>query len=784
MDAVDSSDVDINPYGLSPRAVPRNQTRIHNQTTEWTLWHLQWPLLTTATDDRDANLGKSLDNDGLGFHAPWYPIVDNPHDGHVTAAWASESKNSPSKAQNRSLGRRQKGTCLLAVQTGHYSTTSGDNTTLQTASERPTAFIFQIVQPKRHAMGKARPGQGIARLNGPLRPWIMSIGLTTQQPFTMDRSTADFTSQGSAYDGFNSRPRSGTYHNDERLVTSINDTNEKLITSDDDDDDDDGLVIVKVQAVPKAPIVVDVRNSTYGGPLALKPGCDVELEDHSFLRITETITSSPSMRYIRGHRLLLQNHYELLMPERHHELVQLVKVDNDLNVEVALWTIPVDLAIRNCKIIYTNQQYKQLNYRKDVQGSGCDEDEKPIYFCRYTSADTNVGVDERNPTSPPLAGRIEHLRFHQAESGRLITKDGQDIQFQIPDAEARRQWRGDANCTLGGSHTEYRYGHEKQKYTFGDAFAGAGGTSWGAHTAGLKMKFAFDFDPWAIKTYKYNFGITGMQILQMNVHDFVRKAVLEDRGLTKTCLVDFLHLSPPCQPFCGANRRPNIAENAMNLSAFARVADLLEICKPRIATLEESKSLTDVDKRNYFKSLIGFFIKKGYSVQWKALDLERWGVPQTRRRLIVIASGPGEKLPTFLKPTHGDEPGLMPLPAIGPTIRSIPCNAPHHDEIPRMMEEKRGYDENKLSPTILTRPKANHYHPSGTRRFSIREHAALQTFPHTFVFCGPRVQKAKQVGNAVPPEFATKMFDHYSSKLREADMAEMSEAAKALEAGE
>jgi DNA (cytosine-5)-methyltransferase 1 len=471
----------------------------------------------------------------------------------------------------------------------------------------------------------------------------------------MDRSTAAFTSQGCAYDGFNSQspqltegqasgpfdlkgPRSDIYRNDERLVTSVNDNIGKLVISDNDEDDDEPMII-KVQPVPKPTVVVDARTSKYGEPLVLNPGCDVELEDHSFLRITETTTSSSSRRYIRGHRLLLQNHYELLMPERHHELVQLVKVDNDLNVEAYLWTIPAELAIRNCRIIYTNQQYKQLNYRKDVQASGCDEDEKPIYFCRYTSADTNVGVDDRKPTSPPVAGRIEHLRSHQAESGELIAKDGQHIQFQIPDAEARRQWRGEANCTLGGSHVEHLYGSQKQKYTFGDAFAGAGGTSWGAHTAGLKMKFAFDQDPWAVKTYKHNLGLTGMQILQMNVHDFVRKAVLEDKDLAETCLVDFLHLSPPCQPFCGANRRPNMADNAKNLSAFARVADLLEICKPRFATLEESKSLTDVDKRNYFKSLISFFIKKGYSVQWKALDLERWGVPQTRKRLIIIASG-------------------------------------------------------------------------------------------------------------------------------------------------
>jgi DNA (cytosine-5)-methyltransferase 1 len=101
-----------------------------------------------------------------------------------------------------------------------------------------------------------------------------------------------------------------------------------------------------------------------------------------------------------------------------------------------------------------------------------------------------------------------------------------------------------------------------------------------------------------------------------------------------------------------------------------------------------------------------------------------------------------------------------------------------------MMEDKKEYNDNKLSHTILTRVKANHYHPSGTRRFSIRERAALQTFPHNFIFCGPRDEKSKQVGNAVPPEFSDKMFRDLMGKARASDMDEMREAANAMEVGE
>ncbi|ETI23663.1 hypothetical protein G647_05465 [Cladophialophora carrionii CBS 160.54] len=573
---------------------------------------------------------------------------------------------------------------------------------------------------------------------------------------------------------------SDPYRNDEKLAisTTVNDNDDELITLDEANDVND-LMVIKVQPVPKPTVVVDARDPTSNGALVLKPGCGVELEDHSFLTITETITSSSSTRYIRGHRLLLQNHCELLMPERHHELVQLVNIDKELNTEVALWTVPIDAAVRNCKIIYTNQQYEELNYQKDIQPGSSDEDDKHIYFCRYTSGHTNVGIDGHKPSGPPKTGRIEHLRSHQADGGTLITRGGQHIQLRIPDAQVRKQWRGEVDCVLGGSHVEQYDGMEMKRYTFGDAFAGAGGTSWGARAAGLKMKFAFDLDPWAVQTYQQNFGLTGMQILQMDVHDFVKKAALAGSDMAKTCLVDILHMSPPCQPFCGANRRPNLADNERNLGAFGRVADLLDVCKPRIATLEESKSITDVDKRKHFTELIGFFIQKGYSVQWKVLDLECWGVPQTRKRVILIASGPGEKLPTLLKPTHGRGPGLEKLPGIGTAIRNIPDNALHHDEIPRMEGPKPGYDDDRLCPTIMTKAKAKHYHPDGHRRFSVREHAALQTFPHFFVFCGPTVEKMKQVGNAVPPVFSEKMFRDLTQQLLAFDLAELAELSRA-----
>ncbi|KIX96773.1 uncharacterized protein Z520_07493 [Fonsecaea multimorphosa CBS 102226] len=540
-----------------------------------------------------------------------------------------------------------------------------------------------------------------------------------------------------------------------------NSDHEDVIVLDDeenDNDSDEELVVTGSRHVSqdqtRKVVDIDQVQRVARGPLRLLPGYDVQLADQSFLRIVEHLPDTGRGVRIRGPRLLFQNQPELLMPERKHELVQLVKINNKMEEEYTTDTVNVDQVVRNCTVVFTNREYNDLHYRKHIGTITDDEDDAPIYFCRWMSADSNVGIEGRDPSGPPLAGRDERIRAHQADNGALVTPEG-PVEFSIPDSELRRQWRGEPRSP-------------DKDYSFGDTFCGAGGTTAGAFQAGLRLKFGVDFDEQAIRTYKYNFGISGTKAMRCDISDFIKAASMSPGRY----LVDFLHMSPPCQPFCGANRNPNLQMNEQNIHSFGKVPAILEICKPRIVTLEEAKSLLDIDKRAHFRDLICWFIRKGYSVQWKAVDLSRYGVPQTRNRLIIIAAGPGEQLPPFVQPTHGTGPGLLPPPSINRAINSIPVDAPHQEDIPRMRKLDRAYSGEGLCRTIMTSVKQHHYHPCGTRRFSIREYASLQTFAHDFVFSGTLLEKLRQIGNAVPPLFAETLFKHLKAALTAADEAE------------
>ena len=168
------------------------------------------------------------------------------------------------------------------------------------------------------------------------------------------------------------------------------------------------------------------------------------------------------------------------------------------------------------------------------------------------------------------------------------------------------------------------------KYTFGDGFAGAGGMSRAAAMAGLNVKWGFDHDPMAIEAYRNNFP---------NAHGFlIGSEDFVTRGRKAEVKVDILHVSPPCQYFCGANTCGG-RNNEANLAAFYDVQGIIRRTDPRVVTLEEVEGLLHRRHIKHFANLVGFFTQLGYSVRWKVINCADFGVPQKGRfRLFMIGS--------------------------------------------------------------------------------------------------------------------------------------------------
>lgn len=349
---------------------------------------------------------------------------------------------------------------------------------------------------------------------------------------------------------------------------------------------------------------------------------------------------------------------------------------------------------------------------------------------------------------------------------RLLSGDVQEATYRLPDGALRNRWHG--IYTRGGAWNGGRLvpvdleavpqaPHSRavgQKYTFFDAFSGAGGVSRGAKAAGFKVQYAVDKEQQVWDTYRRNFPRA--TLYKTCIYGFLKQAVRDH------IRVDVLHLSPPCQYFSPAHTHES-AHDMDNIAAQFGCGELIKKTRPRVITLEQTFGITYNRHLPYFGALIGQMTQHGYSVRWRVVRLCAWGAAQTRKRLVVIAASPGHSLPPFPKSTHSEigGRGLKPFTTIGQAISDIPRGHDLHDvrRARRFQPARAPYHPHKLAGTITT-SCAQLYHPSGKRELTLRELACLQGFPHDHRFVGSQTSIRTQIGNAFPPNTVAVLYKH------------------------
>ena len=367
-----------------------------------------------------------------------------------------------------------------------------------------------------------------------------------------------------------------------------------------------------------------------------KAGKTAELKDGSFLRITSVFKDGRGDVFLSGCLLSRQSSCGRLMPRRRNELVWIIEMgSNDFQAgcDPKPTDVPIVEAVGLRSVTFTNQLYPEMSLRtykdgrfKDIH----DELSTGPLFCRWKSIKV---IDHRKQKDEDS---LVHLNYAEADA---------KPKARIWPYAVRDMWRG-SRTILGGSHFATRKSsinltsqhsdlvpEHIQQYTFGDAFCGAGGCSCGASQAGCHVNWGFDKDKDTISIYAANIGRReGAESHMETADEFC------GRPDTDRLVVDCLHISPPCQPFSAAHTVPSQIQDEINQAALFSVWHLLEKIKPRVATIEETEGLVNrhVD---WFNALINIFISLGYSVRWKVVKCQDYGVPQQRKRLFIIAAG-------------------------------------------------------------------------------------------------------------------------------------------------
>lgn len=334
-----------------------------------------------------------------------------------------------------------------------------------------------------------------------------------------------------------------------------------------------------------------------------------------------------------------------------------------------------------------------------------------------------------------------------------------------------------------------------------DLFAGGGGLTVGLKRAGFRVVAAVEIERHAFATYKANHP--EVQAFKQDISTISGKELL---ACSPTSTVDLLAGCPPCQGFSSLTSKYRKADPRNEL--VSEMGRLVEEMRPRVVMMENVPGLTQKGKP-LFDAFLARLTSLGYIYKWDVLQVANYGIPQSRRRLVLLA---GLEFPVDLPhATHAraGAKGLLPWRTLrdvlmaerktvtfsaaraagGPqafdwhVVRDMSAknrerlsNAKPGEVWMKMakelrptchQDEKAGFSNvygrlrwDHPSVTITagctTLSKGRFGHPEQDRTLSVREAATLQTFPDDYVFDTPYMEYACNIiGNALPCDFAS-----------------------------
>lgn len=193
--------------------------------------------------------------------------------------------------------------------------------------------------------------------------------------------------------------------------------------------------------------------------------------------------------------------------------------------------------------------------------------------------------------------------------------------------------------------------------TFFDFFSGPGGFTAGLTSSGLIPKYALDWDKdtdAAAWTYQANWP--HVTFYHSRIEDWLKAY---KKGTYGKIEIDLVVAGPPCQPFSGSGSFKGPKDRRNRLPEFVEAIKLLT---PRVFILENVGGLK-ARWPEYFQNISGRLEKLGYHLAWDIINVADWGLPQNRRRLVIVGCKDGYfRFPKILF-GHRVRPDLPWLPS-------------------------------------------------------------------------------------------------------------------------
>ena len=301
------------------------------------------------------------------------------------------------------------------------------------------------------------------------------------------------------------------------------------------------------------------------------------------------------------------------------------------------------------------------------------------------------------------------------------------------------------------------------KLTFIDLFAGIGGIRQGFEDQNTKCVFSSEWDKFSAKTYEANYGEAPYgDITKINEKDIPKHDVL---------LAGF-----PCQPFSNIGKRQGFGHETQG-TLFFDVLRILKYHMPKMFLLENVPGLLTIQKGETFRVILENLEDLGYTVFYDVLDAQNFGLPQERKRVVIVGFHPDLNISSFAFPQGSNE--------VRVPVSSILEKKPKGYDISEHLQQSYLFKKDDGKPQVIdntsdiqVKTLVASYHKiqrltgtfikegdTGLRLFSELECKRLMGFPDDFLIPVSRTQMYRQMGNSVAVPMIKEVADAMKEEL-------------------
>jgi DNA (cytosine-5)-methyltransferase 1 len=228
-----------------------------------------------------------------------------------------------------------------------------------------------------------------------------------------------------------------------------------------------------------------------------------------------------------------------------------------------------------------------------------------------------------------------------------------------------------------------------------DIFCGAGGLTEGLRMSGHTPILSVDIDRYCTQTYVTNHtnGSRKPEVLTEDLRDNSVRSLIEKRvdSLLDGRELGIVAGGPPCQGFSEAGNRRSLSDPRNLL--YLHFVDMVRKLRPRYVVMEQVPGVLTLAEGRAFHDIGRKLSSLDYVIKAKVMKAEEYGVPQRRRRLIIVGTRAGEKAVDFPSPLFGaGNIGLPPPLTVHDAISDLPplaagggaeaCEYTPHENLP------------------------------------------------------------------------------------------------------